>query len=279
MKTPALPSPDAPAGHVWPTETGRSVLREACVAGAPRVRRDLAGQRGVANGSGASDVLIVQVGDTWCFKTSVRRCFDDADGARTALLELVQRKCALGPLIPDRTAIALRQDEGGRYWLWTVCPWVTTLRAAMTDAEGRANDGALGRALSCYARSVVEALLLAARRQIVLDVHPSNFAVVNGQTVYVDDDVADGRELPSIGHAVLRRIDEYGHRPSAVSTYVRALEREISERLTPEDIRALDLVTKLELARAVSPAVREARSQLVSTLSRGRKRSQSVRRS
>lgn len=243
---PPYPGPDAPSGFIWPAATGRDILRRVASAGAPVERRDLVGQVGLGSGSGASDLHIFEAG-LWCLKTSGRRRFEEVDAARTALLRLARKKVMLGELMPRHTVLTLQPDGAGQLWLWTVCPWIGTLRSAMEHAAVRRDAATLGEALSAFAHAAVESMLQASRRGLVLDVHPSNFATVAGQAVYLDDDIGDGEQIPTIGHALLQRVLEYGHLPEAVDAYLATLKGEVEQRLSPGDVERLDLRHIVEL--------------------------------
>ena len=88
-------------------------------------------------------------------------------------------------------------------------------------------------ALSYFARAAVQSLLLAARAGVVLDVHPSNFAVVEGAIFYIDDDIALGEDIPSIGHAILQRVEEYEGASEALDAYLDVVEDQIRAQLKP----------------------------------------------
>jgi signal recognition particle receptor subunit beta len=263
---PPFPDAETPTGMVWPAAGGRAILRnldhQAFVQ-----RGDLAGQHGTSDGSGTSDVLIYQSG-AWCLKTSPRRCFDNAESARGAMLQLARRKTQLGALLVPRTVICVQPDPEGRHWLWTVCPWLTTLRAWMTGAEAESDEFSLGVALDAFADAAVDALALALRSGLVLDVHPSNFALVDGRVTYVDDDITTAERVPAIGHALLRRIDEYAHRPEAVATYLQAVSDALPARFGASDAARLGLRQALADTLVLTEAGRQARELLLAVVER-----------
>ena len=261
---PLLPAPDLPAGFVWPAASGREILQ--CVPREEAVRRDdLVGRQGLDDGSGTSDVLLVQAG-AWCLKTSSRRRFADLEEGRTALLALVRRKLLLGPLLPRSTVLALvpgsdGEDEGGAR-LWTVCPWISTLRRQMGLAVERGDTAALASALAAFATAAVEAMALAARQGVQLDIHPSNFALTPDGLCYVDDDIGRSANLPAIAHALLRRVEEYAAWEVAVDIYLSALEEALAVRLNAGEARALGLAEALDQAPVRSPEAEAARQRL-----------------
>jgi hypothetical protein len=236
---------------------------------AEAVRRgDLVGRQGAAEGSGASDVILHKAGD-WCLKTSLRRRFPDLDEARKAMILLARKKNRIGSLALSETVLALAPEgavEASACWLWTVSPWVPTLRSSMAAAAGRSDEATLAGALAAYAEAVVESLALAAREGLQLDVHPSNFAISCDGLCYIDDDVGTGGTLPAIGHAILQRVEEYAGFAAALEIYLSALEEMLPARLSTAQARALELTGALEQAAVRSPATGAARQRLVSAV-------------
>jgi signal recognition particle receptor subunit beta len=264
---PPLPTPDVPTGSVWPATLGREILRS--LAGCTAIHRgDLVGRHGTSDGSGTSDALIYAMGK-WCLKTSRRRRFASVDEGRQALLQLARRKTLLGDLLAPSTVLCLQPDANGALWLWTLSPWLKTLRAWMVEADSRGEEASLELALCSFARAAIDALALAARAGLVLDVHPSNFATVDGHVAYVDDDIAVGRVIPAIGHAVLRRVEEYGRWTGATEAYVRFLESSLHSSLAQEEVARLGLRQILAETLVLSEAGRDARNRLVAVLKEG----------
>lgn len=264
---PALPTPDAPSGFIWPAATGRDILRRVVSAGPPVERLDLVGQVGLASGSGASDLYIYEAG-MWCLKTSRRRRFDEVESARTALLQLARKKVLLGELMPRHTVLTLQSDPEGKLWLWTICPWMGTLRSAMEHAAEHHDTKQLGEALAVFARMAVESMLQTARRGLVLDVHPSNFATVGERPVYLDDDISDGEHIPTVGHALLQRVLEYERSAAAVEHYLDVLEHQMLAELSADDVARLNLRNNIELVPVRSGAQDAARRRLLACVDR-----------
>lgn len=263
---PRLPGPDLPAGFVWPAASGREVLRRV-----PRdeavLRDDLVGRQGLDDGSGTSDVVLVQAG-AWCLKTSSRRRFADLEDGRAALLALVRRKLLLGSLLPRDTVLALvpgENEEGAGAQVWTVCPWVSTLRRQMGRAVERGDAASLASALAAFATAAVESMALAVRQEVQLDVHPSNFALTPDGLWYVDDDIGHSPLLPAIAHSLLRRVDEYSAWEAAVDVYLSALE-ESFVLLSADEVQALGLAAALDQVAVRTPAAEEARERLRSAV-------------
>jgi hypothetical protein len=164
--------------------------------------------------------------------------------------------------------ICLRHEGDGATWLWTIARWVTTLRAAMSRAERQCDELALGEVLAAFATAAVDAMVLNATRSVVLDVHPSNFGSLGERLFYVDDDIGLGPRNPAVGHALLRRFEEYARFPAATRSYLSRLEQQIATRLAPDQLVALELVAALEATPVRSDAAHEARAQLCRRLAR-----------
>jgi signal recognition particle receptor subunit beta len=257
---PPLPRSDEPPGFIWPAATGREVLRRLEGAGEPFRHEDLAGSRGTEDGSASSSALIYEVG-LWCAKTSPRRRYVDLEDARAALLRLARRKTLLGRFMPRRTVLSLRDDGQGGYWLWTISPWLATARALMNHARDHDDEERLGEALALYARAAVEAVIMALRQGVVLDVHPSNFGIIGRDAYYLDDDVSEGETLPELAHALLQRVEEYGGRPAAMERYLDAFEAAVRERLAPAEVRRIGLLAGLDVFRTRSEIAARARER------------------
>jgi hypothetical protein len=231
------------------------------------LRDDLVGRQGLDDGSGTSDVVLVQAG-AWCLKTSSRRRFADLEEGRAAFLALVRRKLLLGSLLPRDTVLALvpgGNEEGAGAQVWTVCPWVSTLRRQMGRAVERGDAASLASALAAFATAAVESMALAVRQEVQLDVHPSNFALTPDGLWYVDDDIGRSPLLPAIAHCLLRRVDEYSAWEAAVDVYVSALE-ESFDRLSADEVQALGLAAALDQVAVRTPAAEEARERLRSAV-------------
>ncbi|WP_394841964.1 GTPase domain-containing protein [Pendulispora brunnea] len=254
-----LPSPEIPAGGIWPSTTGRDIVRRALAGGVCVQRHDLAGQHGLADGSGASDTIILQAG-SYCLKTSQRRHFSTFEAARDALVRTARLKRMLGELLPGDTVLCLASDGDNGTWLWTISPWLSTLRSRMLQADD--DEDAAIDALRHFAAAAVDAMLLASRQSLILDLHPSNFALDGKRVVYVDDDVGIGANHPALGYALIQRIEECAHAPRRVEAYLDALERGITSRLHREDIEKLGLPRALEDVVIRVPSARESVDRL-----------------
>lgn len=260
---PPRPNENVPTGCVWPSTTGRQVLR-TLASEVWRWRRDLSGKRGQEDGSGSPDALVYEVG-TYCAKTSGRRRFDNGDEARAALLTLARRKIQLGDLLPPATVIAAQQDSEAS-WLWTLAPWLTTLRTVMNDAERSVDLPRLTGALRAFAAAAGRAVSLAAHQRLLLDVHPSNFAAVGSELYYLDDDIAQGDSLPQLGHALLQRVEEYAPHAAVIASYLTAVEQALTAAATSKQLEQLGVLDALEQAHTHSPQAQTAQRVLLQEL-------------
>ncbi|MDH5493285.1 MAG: hypothetical protein OEY14_15130, partial [Myxococcales bacterium] len=264
---PPQPTHDVPSGFIWPSASGRSVLRQLDRDQPARLRSDLAGRHGLADGSGRSDLLLFQLG-SFCTKTSPRRRYGDVDEGREALLHLARSKSVLGDLLPRSTTLVLFPDGRGSHWLWTVTPWLETMRSAMAKAIEAADEAALSQQLEGYARAAILSMCVAARRGAVLDVHPSNFAFDGSAIAYLDDDIASGSRMPSIAYAMLQRVQEYAAHSKARESYIVRLQSEIERRLSSSDVRKLDLVAIVEAEPVRSEEAKAARERILGSVLR-----------
>ena len=261
-----MPSADVMTGFIWPATTGRDVVRRLPISNAI-FRDDLIAQQGSRNGSGSSDMIIYKAGD-WCLKTSRRRRYKDVDEGRDALIQLARSKITLGNLLIADTVLILQQDLEKHYWLWTIAPWASTLRAHMAEADAAGDEESLGLALERFAIVAVQAMLLAASSGVALDINPSNFGIHQDRTLYLDDDISSGSSIPAIGYALIQRVDEYAHHEAAINRYMETLQREISRRINGDKAKSLDLERAIEQTAARSAEAQDARKRLSSLVAR-----------
>jgi hypothetical protein len=132
----------------------------------------------------------------------------------------------------------------------------------MSEAAAAGDDDALGSALAAFAEAVIASIALAARKRVMLDVSPSNFARVRGAVRYIDDDATVGDALPFVGHSVVRRIDEYRERPEALARYVAAVEAGIVSTLTPDEVRHVGLAAAFDAIPVRSAEARRVQLRL-----------------
>jgi len=238
--------------------------------GAPKEVVDRTHRHGLDDGSGGGVLLLFKVGG-WCLKTSTKRRFLDVDEGRAALLRLARAKRQIGMLIPPDTTLSLEAADDGAYWLWTVCPWLSTTRALMRDAVAAADDHQLVSALEAYAMVALEAAELAMDRGAALDVHPSNFASYrSGSVYYIDDDIEKARRLPALGHSLLQRVQEYSDFANATEHYVALIEEELPRRFDRRQVDMLGLEESIATAAARCARVTDAKERWLNALARRR---------
>lgn len=263
MPVPTLPSAEVRSFNIWPPASGRETLRLVPFDRA-EYRPELRQRKGKEDGSGKADTYVYRAG-TWCLKTSAQRCYPDEETGRGALVQLARRKVGLGDQLPPHTVLVVQESDEG-HWLWTVSPWLRSLRFEMTEAEAIHSHAALSTSLCSYAQASVAALTALRDRQVVMDVHPSNFARVGQQLVYLDDDIGIAVAIPTIGHSWLKRVEEYRNALDAVERYVSELEEQIQTRLSRHDVVALDLEASVAETSVHSELALEARTRLLSAL-------------
>jgi len=212
---PPLPQPAVASGFIWPAATGRELLR-----GVPLETATLRAAP-VAAGVELTPQSFVFDAGSWCLCTSSERWFAGPDQARDALLALVRRKILLGPLLVSDTVLTLQSDPQGGYWLWTVTPWLATLEAVMR--EKAEEPSRLETGLAAYAAAALTTLRYAVRHQVLLDLHPANFALIRGSTYYVGDDIRQGNWPADFGTRVLAPVEELAASPGLSEAYVRDL--------------------------------------------------------
>ena len=258
---PPLPDPKATTNLVLPGWQASEILRQVPWAEV-QLRSDLMGKSGQSDGSGKTDTFIYRAGN-WCLKTSAQRRFQNEEAVIKELAQLMIVKGALDNLHPANTLYCAEPDADNLYWLWTISPWLLTLRGEMSAAVAAQDEDALTLALAKYASAVVRALRLAVQMGFVLDVHPSNFANQSNRIVYIDDEVSPGTSIPTAGYALLLRVQEYAQWPRAISGYLEAFGEALQTKLRPEELERVDL---LRLVREVTPAselVAGAKEQLL----------------
>lgn len=266
---PPRPHAKLRAGSIWPPERGRQILRELALETAVRVT-EVVGQQGRGDGSGSTDLIVERAG-IWCLKTSPRRRFATEDEGRFAALGIVQRKLAIEGLLPPDSALALVGDDAGGAWIWTISPWMTTLRASLRRAEEANDDEALACGLESFARVAIQAIRIAAERAIRIDLHPSNFGWHGSELRYLDDDLGIGANLPAIGHSMLQRVEEYRAWPEAIAHYVRALEDGLAVEISAEAARLTALRASIEAVSSRCLEVAFARERLLLALLRSKR--------
>jgi len=211
--------------------------------------------------SGNWETVVYEAG-LWCLKTSTRRRFSEVEAARDALLMLARRKITLGSLLPKNTVLTLQPDGRGRYWLWSVAPWLSTLKSELDYAKTHDNAQALADPLRAYASAVVLGLKAAARRDVCLDIHPSSFARAGEHVYYVVDDLAGNQRL-DIGRALLTPVEHLTHHERELDIYLNHLVEGLHAELTELELSTLGVRDALQGLTPSTPSARSACRRLV----------------
>lgn len=260
--TPPVGAPNIPSGLVWPSATGREALRRFKANEAVPMVERLA-QSGALEGAGKHGLVLYEAGG-YAFKTTLRRRFTSLDDARAGLIRLVRDKLALGSWMPADT-IVVATESSSAFWLWTVAPWLETLQARLVSARRARDEALLADALASFADAAIGALRLRTRSDLLLDVHPSNFAESAGGLVYLDDEVQRARSTFPIVHAMLQRVEEYVSLEGATIAYVEALAVRLA-KLTAKEHDDLSLIEHLRALTPRTSAAERARQRLLGAL-------------
>jgi hypothetical protein len=194
----------------------------------------------------------------WCLKTASDCCFTELEVAQQALLTSAHRKLALGELLAKNTLLSLSTDERGKYWLWTISPWLTSVETLITHAQVRNDERALRDALVAYADAVLRTLELARTQSLKLCVSPRCFAMLGEQVFYVGDDITEGGLSPDFGRDVLERVEQLPSHLEAVEAYITHIEHELRGGFKRLDLEALGVQKLLRSMRPRTPMGREA---------------------
>jgi len=251
---PPLPQPAVESGCIWPAATGRELLRSV-----PLEQATLRAEAMRAGVESTPRSFVFDAG-SWCLRTSSERWFAGTDQARDALLALVRRKILLGPLLVSDTVLTLQSDPQGGYWLWTVTPCLATLEAALQ--EKAAEPSRLETGLCAYAAAALTTLRYAVRHQVLLDLHPANFALLRGSTYYVGDDIRQGEWPADFGSRALAPVEQLAASPWLSDAYVRELVKGLRA-----EFRSAETSERLQrsftAASVESDLAREARARLL----------------
>ena len=251
---PPLPQPAVASGFIWPAATGRELLRSVPLASA--TLRKESERPGVE----ITPQSFVFDAGSWCLKTSSERWFSGTDQARDALLTLVRRKISLGPLLVSDTVLTLQSDPQGGYWLWTVTPGLTTLDAALRDKADEPSR--VETALTAYAAAALTTLRYAVRREVLLTLHPANFAMIQGNTYYVGDEIRQGNWPADFGSKLLEPVEALAANPELSAAYVRDLVMGLRAEFLETETRQR-LLQSFNDATAHSDIGNDARARLL----------------
>jgi len=83
---------------------------------------------------------------------------------------------------------------------------------------------------------VAQAVVLASREHLILDVIPANYVVVEGRAYYAGDEIAFGSRLADVGAALALPFAYADAFPNAVASYVERIEIQVRSTWTLADI-------------------------------------------
>jgi signal recognition particle receptor subunit beta len=261
---PTLPAGEMPHGLVWPPAEGRKTLRRVPVAEAT-LRMDMSHTTELGGQPFARD-LVFEAG-IWRLRTCQTRCYEHADQARRELVRLAHLQLELGRLRVPRTVLAVQTDSSGRYWVWTVALWLTTLRNQMTYASETEDEAALATALTLYGDLAVQAMRACLDTELVLELEPENFGVLSGEGFYLQDEVKKGHQMPEAAASLLRCFEDYAEHEQALASYQAALAQSLVSGFRPGELAQLGLLQGLESSAVRGARAASARSELLSLLS------------
>lgn len=105
--------------------------------------------------------------------------------------------------------------------MWTVTPGLTTLDAVLR--EKTEEPSRVETTLTAYAAAALTTLRYAVRREVLLALHPANFALARGNTYYVGDDIRQGSWPADFGAKVLEPVEDLAANPELTAAYVEEL--------------------------------------------------------
>lgn len=220
VSEPPLPTTDVPAGFIWPAHTGRSTLRALT-------------ERGELSGPVLEDATgrLLKTCDGHILLTSRSACFDGREEAREALVRAARERTQLGSLLDPSTVLVAQPSDDSRWWVWRIVqrlPTITdVLQASAADVHG---------VLEAYGVAVVDAIHVGFAHNLMLRLGPSSFARGANALYYLGEveqrssnDAWLAAGLDEVAGALTEtQID--------LSAFLGALEREVHERFTPDEI-------------------------------------------
>lgn len=220
-----LPTPDVPAGFIWPAYAGRDTLRRISDAGSLRARAF----------SGEDGSYVART-EGFVFRTHVRQRFDTAEEARQALVRAAREWAQLDELTLPDTLLVASQGAGEAYWIWSVVPDLESLATAL---QRTVDPPTKRRWLEAYGVALGEVARLLLRHGIELSASASAFGWYGERLRYLGD---TGPASPSRDPklVVAEALADLERLEPDTSLVVSAYEREAQRTMTPEELaRAL----------------------------------------
>lgn len=220
-----LPTPDVPAGFVWPAHTGRDLLGR--IAGNGRLR-----QRAVELRDGSYEVKA----EGYVLRTHARARFQSADEARQALVRAARERAQLEHLtLPDTVLVA---SEGGddAYFVWTLAPEVEPLRESlrrMPDAD------VTHRWLEAYGVALADMLRVRARHGLELSTDLGDLGFRGERLRYLGEIARTSSTGPPLSSVLAKALAEVARAGWDDSIVRAAFNREAGRWLSTEDVGRL----------------------------------------
>lgn len=209
---PPFPDEEVASGSVWPGTTGRTLLRS--------VARALA-ESGVERVP-STDAIVVRAG-RFRLGTSPSRRYRDPAEARAALLDEARGRVRIGALQAPEAALVLASGDDGATWLWSVSPWVSSLRSDIELADAKSDDAKSVAAARWHGRAAAEAIVVGLRERVGLPLDAEQFGVVADRVVYLGDRIGPADPADTIADRVRAAAAGYGARPPLARAFAEAL--------------------------------------------------------
>lgn len=250
---PVLPLHEAPTGGIWPSTTGRKLLRSIPLDKAQRVDNGLS-------------PFVLYRAEHWALRTSSRHCYDDVAEGQRDLLVLARRKKTMAKLLHKDTVLTLRQGDNGSVWLWTLSPWLTSLETLLARANDRGDVNALGETLRLYVNAALNALECAHSLSVNLSVAPSCFGRSDKDTYLLDDEPLTKTESSNFGEAIVRYVDQMDSHSPIAKAFFEHLTGEFGQAVSTNSLDRSGLRRSLKGATPATKLGRKVQRKLLQLL-------------
>lgn len=237
-RPPPLPTENVPTGFIWPAHTGRATLQA--------LGRD--GALDETSPVGESGVVVHRVGQR-VLRTSLACRYSDSETARQALVKAARERTQLAPILLSESVLVVTGAADNASWLWTV----TSVAEPLVDwmRSSAASDPVLRQVIfGSLAHALIEGAALASKHGLSCDLSLAQFGVHQRSVVYIGEIASARASERDVGDFIAAAATELAHHGIEIEPFLRAIEREITERTSASDIAKIE------------PAVRTARSNL-----------------
>lgn len=217
-----LPTPNVPAGFIWPAHTGRDILRRLAESGKLPTR---------AYDSGEGTYELKAEG--YVFRTRVGERFDSIDAARQALVRGARERAQLGHLTPPDSVLVASDGGDDAYFVWSLVPDVEPLAEGLASTT---DPDAAHRWLEAYGATLADVAKARERYGLELSTNLTKFGFRGERLRYLGDVVrvsAPGVGLQSWIAKALADVESAGWDATTVRT---AFERELGRRSVAEEL-------------------------------------------